>query len=368
MTARDLHRKASSECVRRVDFAQVPEMKELAERARRLGNEIYPKVLKVLVEDASGIPKQFDIVFRKKAPVDFPAVTRGRTIYVGAHFFFKDSDSLRDFDSILVHEMGHVAEQYRAKAPFYWIEGMGDYARFKLGYTNGWSCPECAEEYSDYTSGYGCAGSLLLYLDRTYGADVVRQLNTALHRSSYRDDYFAKATGKDLAMLWADFQQTSAYKPVAVRAHELQQSLGYVNGRPPKDLDARYEAYVRTQPGGSLTLEGSKFLEGLRNKGQLPGFSKGERVWRYQGQKGLMPYRLPKAADPAGYPADRYFYFYKTTDDPSIYQYLVERASSGSPWKLLRAWRTAPDGRLLDNYSVTAGGGDMRRDRRELGF
>ena len=367
--ARDSGGKADSESVRRVDFGQVPEVKELAARARRLGNDMYPKVVNVLVEDASGIPSQFDIVFRKNAPLDFPAVTRGTTIYVGTHWFFKGSDNLRDFDSILVHEMGHVAEQYRAKAPFYWTEGMADYARFKLGYTNGWSCPECAEDYSHYTSGYGCAGSLLLYLDGMYGAGVVRQLNSALHRSSYAEDFFLKATGKPLAVLWTEFQKTPAYKPIAVGVHELQQSLGYVNGRPPKDIDARFKAYVQNQPGGSLTLQGAKFLEGLRNKGQLPGFSRRERIWMYQGQKGQMPYRLTKkGVDPAGYPAVRYFCFYKTTDDPSAYQYVIERASGDSPWTLRKAWRTAHDGQLMENYSVPTQRNEMRRDRRELEF
>jgi hypothetical protein len=32
--------------VRKVDFSQAPELKDLAERARRIGNEMYPKVLR----------------------------------------------------------------------------------------------------------------------------------------------------------------------------------------------------------------------------------------------------------------------------------------------------------------------------------
>jgi len=41
--------------VRKVVYSQTPEMKQLAERARRLGNEVYPKILTLFDDDTSQV-------------------------------------------------------------------------------------------------------------------------------------------------------------------------------------------------------------------------------------------------------------------------------------------------------------------------
>ena len=48
---------AATAFVRKVDIHQAPEMKELAEHARQFGNEMYPKVLALLVDDNSTLPQ-----------------------------------------------------------------------------------------------------------------------------------------------------------------------------------------------------------------------------------------------------------------------------------------------------------------------
>src|SRR6266542_6306843 len=50
--------------VRKVDFSEAPEAKELAEHARRIGIEVYPKILALLADGASKLPRQFDIVLK----------------------------------------------------------------------------------------------------------------------------------------------------------------------------------------------------------------------------------------------------------------------------------------------------------------
>ena len=189
-----LHAK---EAVRSVDFSEAPEMKELAERARRLGNEVYPKILGLLTDDASRLPAQFDIIFKKHG-ADL-AVTSGQKIYVSAEWFTSSPTNLEweakspaNLEMVLVHEMVHVTQRFRSKVPFYWGEGMADYVRYKLGYTNGWSCPQCSEEYPHYTSGYWCAGAFLLYVDATYGSNIVRQFNRELERGKYSEKFFPK--------------------------------------------------------------------------------------------------------------------------------------------------------------------------------
>src|SRR6266542_4304454 len=151
---------ADTAFVRSVDFNQTPEVKEFAERARRIGNEMYPRVLAVLADDTSKLPKQFDIIFKKHTWRGNPGVTFGNRIRLNADWVAKNPAGL---DMVLVHEMAHVAQAYKwyhwFSTPSYWSEGMADYARFKLGYTNGWRCPQCSVEFPHFTSGYSCAGA-----------------------------------------------------------------------------------------------------------------------------------------------------------------------------------------------------------------
>src|SRR5437667_10209424 len=94
--------------VRNVDFSEVPEAKELAESARRIGNEMYPKILALLADGASKLPPQFDIVFKKRLEGNF-GQTVGATINLRAEWFAKNPT---DLDATLIHEMSHVAQKY----------------------------------------------------------------------------------------------------------------------------------------------------------------------------------------------------------------------------------------------------------------
>src|SRR5688572_2269635 len=66
--------------VRRVGYGETPEFKPLAERARQIGNEVYPKLTALLNEDATAAPEQFDIVFKRRLPGNNQGSTIGATI------------------------------------------------------------------------------------------------------------------------------------------------------------------------------------------------------------------------------------------------------------------------------------------------
>ena len=330
--------------VRKVDFSEAPEARALAEHARRIGNEMYPKILALLAADSSKLPRQFDIVFKKSLVGNF-GQSVGTTINLRAEWFAKNPT---DLDEKLIHEMSHVAQQYPSKAWDYWGEGIADYVCYKLGYTNEWNWPHCSFEHPHYTSGYCCAGAFLMFVDATYGSNAVRQLNGELRRGSYSDSFFAKATGKSMDALWTEFQKTPAFTPVAAETLELQAELGYVNGQPPKDIGRRMTAYLLQQPGGALTLEAREFLAKLIENDQLPGILK---VRRREISWGIAGPNLRKEASSAAYPASRTFCG-RRIDDPSVYYCVVVRPSKESGWKLQRAWRPGPDGRVIEEYPV----------------
>jgi hypothetical protein len=121
--------------------------------------------------------------------------------------------------------MAHVAQRYAPGAPGHWTEGIADYVRYTLGYTNSWSYPHCAAQFPHYTSGYWCTSAFLMHVEAKYGSKVVLQLNSALRQRGYSDDFFEKATGKKIDDLWADFQKTAAFQPSAAEALKKKEAL-----------------------------------------------------------------------------------------------------------------------------------------------
>jgi|ERR1043166_200743 hypothetical protein len=108
------------EPVRKVTFRQTPEMKELAERVRQIGNEMYPKILALLGDNTAKLPRQFDIVFKKK--LSRPELRdigtlegcvkgmNGTVVYLNAESLAWNSTNL----DIFLHEMAHVGILLRA--------------------------------------------------------------------------------------------------------------------------------------------------------------------------------------------------------------------------------------------------------------
>jgi len=334
--------------VRKVVYSQTPEMKQLAERARRLGNEVYPKILTLFEDDTlnSKSPRQFDIIFKKRLKGHHPATTKLKTIYLSAESFVEILRSEpSEVDGLLIHEMAHVAQQYRGfapiywpKAPFRWEEGMADYVRYKLGDTNSWSCPQCSVMYPHYKSGYWCAGAFLLYVDNTYGSNVIRRLNVQLRGGSYSDGFFAEATGKSLQSLWAEFQKTSAFTPIAGDINKLGDALGREISTSRRDLYARFETYLHERRPDPLAQMAREYLLDLSRQRQLPGCAQGGGLWLSSG--------IPDDRGPEGYPVSRTFYGQKW-HDATLYHYLVVRASKDSAWILEKVWQTRPDGQII---------------------
>src|SRR5262249_30156164 len=62
--------------VRTLDFSAAPQMKEQAERARAIANEMYPTVCALLADGHSDFPQQFDICFKQKLSKGHSGETR----------------------------------------------------------------------------------------------------------------------------------------------------------------------------------------------------------------------------------------------------------------------------------------------------
>jgi hypothetical protein len=281
------HGKEASVCS--VEFNDVHESEELSQRAREAANEFYPKILALLQVKPSEAPEKFTVMFQKRASVKTlmnetsEGYTAGTKIHLSVGQFTNNPAALTPY---LIHEMTHVAQSYRwAKVPPFWVEGIADYASFKLCPTNYWMCAQCSAQFPHYTSGYSCTAAFLGFLSDRYGPSLVPKLHQALRHRSYSDGFFKHATGRTLEQLWAEFQQTPAFTRSAAELLKVEETLGYVNGQPPKHASdiilkkaerLRITAMLKEHPGGALVADALKFLTQQKDAGEIPGWGKHE--------------------------------------------------------------------------------------------
>lgn len=84
-----------------------------------------------------------------------------------------------------------------------------------------------------------------------------------------------------------------------------------------------------------------RFLEGLAKQGQLPGWSKTDEPAHTEN---TIQFHF-------SYPHIVTLDDLRKKGDPSIYHYRVSRKSRTDPWTVVKAWRTDPDGRLIQEFS-----------------
>ena len=99
----------------------------------------------------------------------------------------------------------------------------------------------------------------------------------------------------------------------------------------PADKDVR--AFAKAEKKSAL-----KFLSGLMEKGQLPGWSKSDKMEavtiRFQ------------------YPDTVTFDHLQKKGDSFEYHYQVYRQSKDGPWKLAKAWQTDSGGKVIQEYTI----------------
>jgi hypothetical protein len=313
-------------------------MRQFELRARQLGNETYPKIVELLDDRSPRVPRQFSIVF-KPLKSENTAETHVPKRAIFANSDYLSTNSTTYFDNVLVHEMTHLLQPYPTNAPSYWVEGIADYVRYKLGFTNGIEGPLCSASYPHYTAGYQCAGAFLLYIDATYGLPLVRKLHRDLRDNCYSDAVFAVMTGKSLAELWADFQQTPAFPGVARRMNEAYAQLGCACPVP-----RHVQAYVFDQLGGATTRQAGDFLNDLRRKGLLPGVANDEHgTLRAVIAPGV---RMSDASS-----LSRTFVCMTKHKEHGC-RYLLVRESEDAPWRLGAAWRITSDGHIIEPLAL----------------
>jgi hypothetical protein len=186
-----------------VEYDEVPDVKEWAEKARDLCEKWYPIISETLAGKDFKPPREVRIVFKdEKKGI---AWTSGAKITIVADWIRKHPD---DF-GMVIHELCHVVQSY-SKGTGWITEGIADYIRYfkyepfdpAQGKPKG-SPPKISAKAS-YKDGYKTAATFLAWIEKK-DKDIIRKLNDLSRNGGYKDDLFKEWTGSDLETLWKEF-------------------------------------------------------------------------------------------------------------------------------------------------------------------
>ncbi|KAI9807450.1 MAG: hypothetical protein M1833_000195 [Piccolia ochrophora] len=105
---------------------------------------------------------------------------------------------------VLVHEMVHCWQwNAHGTAPGGLIEGIADWVRLRAGFAP----PHWKRQADgDWDAGYQHTGYFLDYLEKRFGKDTVRRINSHLRRRRYVEEVFwRQLLGEDVGQLWKEY-------------------------------------------------------------------------------------------------------------------------------------------------------------------
>lgn len=179
-----------------VDYSEVPDVREWAEKARDLCEKWYPIVSEALAGRDFTPPREVRLVFKdEKKGV---AYTSGTKITIVAGWIRKHPD---DF-GMVIHELCHVVQSY----PTYvgWVtEGIADYVRYFKFEPK--PVPPKIDSKASYKDGYKTSAAFLAWIQKSKDKEILRALNDLLRAGKYQDGVFRERTGSDVDSLWKEF-------------------------------------------------------------------------------------------------------------------------------------------------------------------
>lgn len=179
----------------KVDYSEVPDVKEWAEKARDLCATWYPIISEALASKDFTPPREVTLVFKdEKKGI---AWASGAKITIVADWIRKHPD---DF-GMVIHELCHVVQSYRGGVG--WItEGIADYIR---NYKYEAKKPGKVNPKASYKDGYKTAAVFLAWLEKTKDKDIIKKLNEALRTATFKDERWTEWAGADVDTLWKEF-------------------------------------------------------------------------------------------------------------------------------------------------------------------
>ncbi len=183
---------------------EAPDLKEWGERAQKVCEEWYPRLVKEYGSEGFKPAEKVNIVFRKTMRV--PAATGGGTISVNADYVRGHQGDM----GMMVHELFHVVQSYpRQKGDVGWLtEGLADYVRF-WQYEPQTKQRQIDREKASYRNSYRVTAAFLGWLEKKSPGSAVK-LNAQMRKGGNDESIFKSVIGTDVDTLWRGFVEAGA--------------------------------------------------------------------------------------------------------------------------------------------------------------
>jgi len=179
----------------------VPELQEWANSLRPIVEKWYPIIVQTLPSEGFSAPRKFTIYVRNSQGV---AYTAGNRIVCAAQYFKNHQDDR----GAVVHELVHVAQQYRSRSnPGWLVEGLADYIRW-FKYEPPGKRPRPRPDRAKYTDSYRTTGAFLEWLAANKDHEIVVKFNAAMRQGRYKPELWQEYTGQTVDELWAEYIET----------------------------------------------------------------------------------------------------------------------------------------------------------------
>ena len=169
-----------------VDTTEAPDLTEWAQRELvPVMTKWYPLIVAMLPSDGYTAPKNFSITFTEK--YKGVAATGGNRIECNPAWYRTQLKG--EAIGSLVHELVHVAQQYRGRPrpPGWLVEGIPDYIRWYLYEPESKGCeiPPKRAATVRHDASYRISANFLNFVIGKYDKELVKELNTAMREARY---------------------------------------------------------------------------------------------------------------------------------------------------------------------------------------
>lgn len=191
-----------------LEYADAPDLKEWAEKAKAICEEWYPKICAELASEGFTPPTTTRMVFDPQMR-GVAATSRGR-IRASATYVRDHPDDY----GMMVHELVHVVQSYPnrpKRAPGWIVEGIADYIRFHQ-YEPGADKSRINSETASYRDSYRTTARFLAWVVRNHDNQIIQKLNASLRNGECDEDKAKELFGGDIDGLWKKFLDTAVRK------------------------------------------------------------------------------------------------------------------------------------------------------------
>ncbi len=169
----------------------------------------YPRIVDLLASEGYTAPRQATITF--SADMQGVAATSGTRVSCAANWMRRNLQG--EAKGAVVHELVHVAQQYRRprgfrsgggqRTPGWLVEGIADYVRWYLYEPESKGAEISGRNIARarYDGSYRVSANFLNWATNKYDQDLVPKLNAAARQARYRDSLWKELTGHTLPEL-----------------------------------------------------------------------------------------------------------------------------------------------------------------------